>query len=195
VDLLRTCRTKEDGGWLLPRARRRSQGLRFSILPLLFCTLVTAESSCAHSREPRDAAGEADESGRRADREERNTVHTTTGTARPDSGAYGDPDAATPGADPGENFPRRAASQRVVEEGKGFLIAGRESEAHQRFQQAIQLDGSNGVAYLYLAQISANRRDWSDAEGYHARATVLLAGKEEYQEPLDELARRIAQHR
>lgn len=97
--------------------------------------------------------------------------------------------------DPGAGSPRRRASDRMVEEAKGFWIAGRVDDARARLQQAVRLDGSNGAAFLLLAEIAADEGDWEDADGYHARAEDLLAGREGFRDRLDTLARRIAARR
>ena len=97
--------------------------------------------------------------------------------------------------DAGAGSPRRLASQRLVEEGKGFRIAGRDAEAAERFQAALRLDGSNGVAHFYLAQLAADAGRWTEAAGYYEQAAALLRGREEYREPLGDLAGRIAERR
>jgi hypothetical protein len=97
--------------------------------------------------------------------------------------------------DPGAGSPRRRASDRMVEEARGFWIAGRVDDARARLQQAIRLDGSNGGAFLLAAEIAADEGAWEDAEGYHARADDLLAGRAEFRDRLDALARRIAARR
>lgn len=97
--------------------------------------------------------------------------------------------------DAGEGSPRRQASDRLVEEGKGYWIVGRNDEAWERLQQAVRLDGSNGVALYYLAEIAAEEGDRDDAAGYRERAAALLSGRSEYAAALDDLARRIAERR
>jgi tetratricopeptide (TPR) repeat protein len=97
--------------------------------------------------------------------------------------------------DPGASSPRRQASQRLVEEGKGYAIAGRDEQARQRFEDALRVDGSNGEAYLQLAQLAADQGDWGEAEGFYDQASTLLSGLPEWAAPLDDLARRIAERR
>ena len=105
-------------------------------------------------------------------------------------------DRRTPArGDQGAGSPRRRASDRMVEEAKGFWSAGRVDDARARQQQAIRLDGSNGGAFLLAAEIAADEGDWEDADGYHARAADLLAGRAEFRDRLDALARRIAARR
>ena len=98
-------------------------------------------------------------------------------------------------ADAGADSPKRLASQKLVEEGKGYWVAGLDEQARERFGQAIRLDGSNGTPYYYLAEIAADAGEWADAAGYHERASALLRGREEYRQPLAELAGRIAERR
>src|SRR5688500_8101303 len=54
--------------------------------------------------------------------------------------------------DSGYGTPQRQASLRVVEEGKGYLVAGRAREAAQRFTRPTQIDPTNGFAYYYLGR-------------------------------------------
>jgi hypothetical protein len=97
--------------------------------------------------------------------------------------------------DPGAGSPRREASQRLVEEGKGYAVAGQGAAARDRFESALRLDGSNGDAYFQLARLAADDGDWSDATGYQAKAEALLRGAPGWDAPLDDLAARIAERR
>jgi hypothetical protein len=97
--------------------------------------------------------------------------------------------------DPGAGSPRREASQRLVEEGKGYAVAGQDAAARDRFESALRLDGSNGEAYFQLARLAADDGDWSDAAGYQAKAEALLRGTPGWDAALDELAGRIAERR
>jgi hypothetical protein len=98
-------------------------------------------------------------------------------------------------SDPGAASPRRQASQRLVEEGKGHAVAGQDVEARERFESALRLDGSNGEAYFQLARLAADAGDWSNAAGYQEQAEALLRGQPEWRAPLDELAARIGDRR
>ncbi|MBA2566096.1 MAG: hypothetical protein H0V09_11845 [Gemmatimonadetes bacterium] len=149
---------------------------------------VAALTSCSAFRDkdgrPETRAGApAASGGRRTER---------TATAAPPAPA----DVRTPErTDTGAESPKRHASESLVEEGKGYWIAGRDREARERFEQALVLDGSNGVAYYYLAEIAVDAGRWDEAAGYRDRAAALLRGRETYREPLAELARRIAERR
>jgi predicted Zn-dependent protease len=76
--------------------------------------------------------------------------------------------------DPGANTMARDASQRVVEEGKGFLIAGRPSDAATRFERATRIDPTNGFAYYYLGRARAEAGDRRGAIGVLEKAESLL---------------------
>ena len=98
-------------------------------------------------------------------------------------------------SDPGAASPRRQASQHLVEEGKGYAVAGQDAEARERFESALRLDGSNGEAYFQLARLAADGGDWSNAAGYQEQAEALLRGLPEWRVPLEEMAARIADRR
>jgi tetratricopeptide (TPR) repeat protein len=150
-------------------------------------------SACAHSREDDEAGVRTGAPGGRAT--------APAATSEPEPGLTTERTAvAAPGerraparTDPGASSPRRRASQRLVEEGKGYAIAGRDAEAHERFEAALSLDGSNGEAYFQLARLAADDGAWSDASGYYEQAEALLRGLAEWSAPLDELALRIAE--
>jgi hypothetical protein len=166
--------------------------------PLAAALLAAGLSACALFHEDEDAGARAGAPGGESS--------AGDGTAAP---AGGTADRVTertavaaPGerrvperSDPGADSPRRQASQRLVEEGKGYRVAGRDAEARERFESALGLDGSNGEAYFQLARLAADGGDWSNAAGYGEKAEALLRGLPEWQAPLDELADRIARRR
>ena len=76
--------------------------------------------------------------------------------------------------DPGAGTPEREASLRVVEEGKGYLIAGRGAEAEQRFLTATRMDGTNGFAYYWLGRARVAEGDRAGAIGVLEKAESLL---------------------
>jgi tetratricopeptide (TPR) repeat protein len=168
--------------------------------PLIFVLVLiaTGPAGCGLFRKegtgPETRAGTPrDERGATSPGEEAGTEGGLT-TERTGVAAPGDRRQPARG-DAGADTPRRRASQRLVEEGKGYFIAGQNGEARERFQQAIRLDGSNGAAYYYLAEIAADEGEWDDAAGYREQAGALLRGREEYRQPLDDLAGRIADRR
>jgi tetratricopeptide (TPR) repeat protein len=76
--------------------------------------------------------------------------------------------------DTGAGTPQRRASLRVVEEGKGYLIAGRSREAADRFQRATRMDPSNGFAYYYLGRARIASGDARGAVGVLQKAESLF---------------------
>ncbi len=131
-----------------------------------------------------ESAGPGDSSGATAGRATERTAVAAPGERR-----------VPERSDPGASSPRRQASQRLVEEGKGYAVAGQDAEARERFESALRLDGSNGEAYFQLARLAADDGDWSNAAGYREQAEALLRGRAEWRAPLDELAARIAEQR
>ncbi|MBI2342721.1 MAG: tetratricopeptide repeat protein [Deltaproteobacteria bacterium] len=91
--------------------------------------------------------------------------------------------------------PQRAASMRVVDQGRGELSRGQLDAALQTFQEAVTLDGSNGVAYYYLARAHYQLGHHEQAMGLLERAEALLgknAGWELTIEALREMIRNEA---
>ncbi|HUP01808.1 MAG TPA: hypothetical protein VM737_09865 [Gemmatimonadota bacterium] len=152
----------------------------------LLCALVALGvglAACAHGEE-RETLG--DGSGR-------TTVDAVEGgTARSGSAAGGpareistDRAMAT---DPGAGTPAREASRRVVEEGKGYLIAGQPQEAARRFERATRIDPTNGFAYYYLGRARAESGDRVGAAGVAQKAEALLGPYPEWRERAARLA-------
>jgi tetratricopeptide (TPR) repeat protein len=168
--------------------RRRSRTLRLATLLLAGgagCGIFHKDDG-AGARAGAPAANEAPSGG--ATGAEPAGNHGTERTAVAAPGERRVPEQA----DPGASSPRRRASQQLVEEGKGYAVAGRDAEARERFESALAVDGSNGEAYFQLARLSADAGAWTDASGYYEQAEALLGGRGEWRAPLDELAGRIA---
>jgi tetratricopeptide (TPR) repeat protein len=77
-------------------------------------------------------------------------------------------------SDPGAGTPMRESSLRVVEEGKGYLIAGRAAEAGRRFSTASRIDPTNGFAWYWLGRARIAEGDRSGAVGVLEKAESLL---------------------
>jgi tetratricopeptide (TPR) repeat protein len=89
--------------------------------------------------------------------------------------------------DAGAGTPQRRASLRVVEEGKGYLVAGRAREAAQRFTRATQIDPTNGFAYYYLGRARIASGDRRGAVGVLQKAESLLGPYPEWREATQSL--------
>jgi tetratricopeptide (TPR) repeat protein len=76
--------------------------------------------------------------------------------------------------DPAAGTPARESSLRVVEEGKGYLIAGRSAEAAGRFSTATRIDPTNGFAYYWLGRARVAEGDRPGAIGVLEKAESLL---------------------
>ena len=76
--------------------------------------------------------------------------------------------------DPGAGRPARRASDGVVEEGKGYLIAGNAGEAARRFERATRIDPSNGFAWYHLGRARIALGDTAGAIGVLEKAESLL---------------------
>lgn len=89
--------------------------------------------------------------------------------------------------DPGAGTAARRASSGLVEEGKGYLIAGRPAEAVRRFERAARVDPSNGFAWYWLGKARIEVRDPGGAIGVLEKAATLLGPYPEWRDRVDEL--------
>ena len=83
--------------------------------------------------------------------------------------------------------PKRQASMRLVERGKGFLEGGELDRAVLVLRDAINVDSSNGVAYYYLASADVKLGQTSTALGLLDKAEALLGADNEWMRRIDEL--------
>ena len=95
--------------------------------------------------------------------------------------------------DPGAGTPARRASQRVVEEGKGYLIAERPRDAADRFERATRIDPTNGFAYYYLGRARVDLGDRRGAIGMLEKAESLLGPYPEWRSRASALAESLAE--
>lgn len=77
-------------------------------------------------------------------------------------------------SDAGAGTASRESSQRVVEEGKGYMIAGRTAEAASRFDTASRIDPTNGFAWYWLGRARIAAGDRAGAIGVLEKAESLL---------------------
>lgn len=93
------------------------------------------------------------------------------------------PEAATP---------RRVASQQLVNKGIAALDAGNAPSAMESFQEAINIDASNGIAYYYLARATYEGGQGPAALGFLDQAETLLADDPSWIEEIAALRDEIA---
>lgn len=89
--------------------------------------------------------------------------------------------------------PKRQASHEVVQRGTKELAAGHVARAVQSFQEAVTIDGSNGVAYYYLAQAHYKLGDHERAIGLLERAESLLGDADDWLLKIEGLRETIRQ--
>ena len=85
-------------------------------------------------------------------------------------------------SDPGAGTAARESSLRVVEEGKGYLIAGQSAEAERRFATATRIDATNGFAYYWLGRARVSDGDRAGAIGVLEKAESLLGPYPEWRD-------------
>ncbi|PIR16633.1 MAG: hypothetical protein COV46_07460 [Deltaproteobacteria bacterium CG11_big_fil_rev_8_21_14_0_20_49_13] len=78
--------------------------------------------------------------------------------------------------------PKARASVKVVEEGRREMAAGNFEVAEKQFQEAINIDPNNGIAYYYLARSEFELEKYEQASGILDKAEDLLAGSKEWLE-------------
>lgn len=87
--------------------------------------------------------------------------------------------------------PRREASARIVQAGREYLDKGETEKAVQTFQEAVNVDPENGLAYFYLAFSLFQTETYDDALGLLDRAQTLLAPFPEWEEEVERLREAI----
>lgn len=83
--------------------------------------------------------------------------------------------------------PQRKASERLVEKGIAELGAKNAEHAAQIFQDAVNVDASNGVAYYYLAMADAQIGRSDVAAGLLDKAESLLRYDSDWISKIEEL--------
>ena len=80
----------------------------------------------------------------------------------------------------GVESPERKASMRLVYRGKGFLDEHDLQGAATSFRDALNVDGTNGIAFYYLAYVYAGLGKRELALGLLDKADALLSANEEW---------------
>lgn len=83
--------------------------------------------------------------------------------------------------------PRRQASMRLVDKGNVFVASMDYERAAALFRDAINVDGSNGVAYYYMAVADAKLGAVDVAAGLLDKAEAMLGADSEWMTKIDEL--------
>lgn len=83
--------------------------------------------------------------------------------------------------------PQRQASMRLVEKGRALADSGDYERAAASFRDAINVDGSNGIAYYYMASADAKLGQIDVALGLLDKAEALLGADAEWMAKIDEL--------
>lgn len=83
--------------------------------------------------------------------------------------------------------PQRKASDRLVDKGKTSLDAKNYDQALQLFQDAANVDPSNGVAYYYLALTDHYLGEQNTAAGLLDKAESLLRSDQYWMGKVEEL--------
>jgi len=139
-------------------------------LALVFAISLISLAACAHGGRGDDEA-EREEAAREEAREEARAEEAAAAEEPAPREIDRDRSLAV---DAGAGTPQRRASQRVVEEGKGYLIARQADAAAQRFGRATQIDSTNGFAYYWLGRARIAQGDARGAVGVLEKAESLL---------------------
>jgi len=90
-----------------------------------------------------------------------------------------------------ENTPRRKASDRIVEKGMLEFQSKKYEQALQLFQDAVNVDSSNGVAYYYLALTNIELDRKNAANGLLDKAEALLSHEPGWLEKIENVRKSI----
>ena len=87
-----------------------------------------------------------------------------------------------PGSDQGsrDDSPRRVASLRLTEQGRGELDRGDLKKAMDRFEKAIGLDAKNPTAYYFFADARYREGDFRQSLVLLDKAEQLLSGQTDW---------------
>lgn len=96
-------------------------------------------------------------------------------------------EAPRPASIPEPDTNQRRASNRLIESGKVFLNAKDYDRAMQFFQDAANVDASNGAAYYYLALTNAHMNQKDIALGLLDKAHALLQNDPSWVEKIEKL--------
>ena len=83
--------------------------------------------------------------------------------------------------------PKARAAAGVLESGRKELAAGNNEKAEDLFQQAINIDPANGIAYYYLARAKYELGQYQQAMGVLDKAEGLLQGSSAWMEAIETL--------
>jgi tetratricopeptide (TPR) repeat protein len=83
--------------------------------------------------------------------------------------------------------PQARASARLIDGGRQKMTAGQFDQAERSFQEAINIDPSNGIAYYYLARARFELGQGPQALGVLDKAEELLSGSAEWSEAVQTL--------
>lgn len=89
--------------------------------------------------------------------------------------------------------PKRAASMQLVERGKALLDVEDADRAAAVLMDAVNVDGSNGVAYYYLAAANQRLGKHEIALGLLDKAEAMLGADGEWMGRIDELRAAMGQ--
>ena len=96
-------------------------------------------------------------------------------------------EVSRPAAAPQAETPQRKASDRLVEKGKASIDSKSYDQAAGLFQDAMNVDPSNGVAYYYLALTDHYLGQGGAAAGLLDKAESLLRGDKYWAQKIEEL--------
>ena len=87
--------------------------------------------------------------------------------------------------------PQRTASDRLIEKGEAELKIKNYERAQQIFQDAANIDSSNGVAFYYLAESNLYLEQPQIAQGLLDKAESLLRYDKDWLQKIEELRIKI----
>ncbi len=83
--------------------------------------------------------------------------------------------------------PQARASAKLLDAGRQKMSLGEFDPAKRSFEEAINIDPANGVAYYYLARAKYELGEYQQALGVLDKAEELLSGSKEWSETIQTL--------
>lgn len=90
--------------------------------------------------------------------------------------------------------PERAASQALVEKGRPYLDRGSFDRAEDTFQEAVNVDPTNGVGFYYLALVKYRMGEYESVGNYLDKAEALLMKDRDWSKKIKALREEVGEN-
>lgn len=94
-----------------------------------------------------------------------------------------------------EKSPERTASMALISQGEKSLETGLYGQAQDRFQEAVNIDPSNGVGYYDLAVVKFKTGEYGGVWGFLEKAEQLLLGSPDWTLKIEDMKREVQSYK